>query len=324
MRLDELKYILKMKFLARIIFLVSSAAILAYVYNACSDDFIQMYEYFSFAKKLILKPKCLFSYNIAVPDYMNVKSKAQIHTVNACIFVLLMNKDLCDLITTIIQFEKNFNHKYNYPYVLMSDEEFTDEFKATIQKYTRSKIEFGFILREEWMVPEWIDEPKLVKSIDTIGKNTGYRHLCRYYSGFFFRHELTLKYEYYMRLDPHVNFPCEIKEDPFLKMVKNNISYGFVLAAPEALFTIPTLWENIKEWKTKNLKETEIDEKALSYISEDNGETLSNSLCMFYNNFEMGAFSLFRNEKYLSYFNHLDQSKGFYHERWVSRYFKVF
>ena len=155
-----MKYFFKMKFLARIIFLFSSLAVLSYVFIAFSDsdDLIQTYEYISFIKRMIIKPKCLLSYDIPVPGYMKREKPAtEQKTVNACIFILLMNKDLCDLITTVIQFEKNFNHRFNYPYVLMSDEEFTDEFKAAIQRYTRSKIEFGFISREEWMVPEWID-----------------------------------------------------------------------------------------------------------------------------------------------------------------------
>jgi alpha 1,2-mannosyltransferase len=305
----------KMKFYYRLIFKLSIVFIIFTLLNYFSDDFIQSFEYVSFVKRQIIKSKCLFNYEVNIPNYMKSKNNNNnnnVKLVNACIIIVLRNKDLCDLITTITQFEKNFNQIYNYPYVLMSDEPFDEEFKQTIVKYTQSKVEFALIPKNEWSIPDNIDKDKLKLSIDSIGKNVGYRHLCRYYSGFFWRHELTLKYDYYMRLDPHVNFPCQIKQDPFLSMLKNNQSYGFVISAPEALFTIPTLWENIRGW----IKTEPVDNKAIQFISDDNGLTLKKSLCMFYNNFEMGAFSLFRNDKYLSFFNHLDKTGGFYHERW--------
>ena len=46
--------------------------------------------------------------------------------VNACFFVLSRNQDLNDLIKTIEQIENAFNHNYNYPYVIVSDKEFTN------------------------------------------------------------------------------------------------------------------------------------------------------------------------------------------------------
>ena len=68
--------------------------------------------------------------------------KNQIKTsqsINACIFILVRNRDLHTLTNTIGLFEKQFNHKYNYPYLLVNDEQFTDEFKETIEKLTKSK-----------------------------------------------------------------------------------------------------------------------------------------------------------------------------------------
>ena len=126
--------------------------------------------------------------------------------------------------------------------------------------------------------------------------------------------EITLKYDYYMRLDPHVNFECEVNEDLFSTLVKQNKSYGFVLSSPEALFTIPTLWSHIMKWHSVNVKTNE--KNSLGFVSNDNGQTLKNSLCIFYNNFEIGSFSLFRNQKYLNFFEMLDKTGGFYNERW--------
>jgi alpha 1,2-mannosyltransferase len=274
---------------------------------------IQLFEYVSFVKRILFSPKCLFNYDLPLPKATSHHEKYSTQ-INACILLVLRNSDLCDLIKTVLKFEKNFNRKYNYPYVLLSNELFSDEFKQTIVKYTQSKVEFGLISKEEWSVPSFIDETKLKQSINKIGKSVNYRHMCRYFSGFFFRHELTLKYDYYMRLDPHVNFECEVNEDLFSVLVKQNKSYGFVLSSPEGSFTIPTLWSQIMKWHNENAKTNE--NNSLGFVSNDNGRTLKNSLCIFYNNFEMGSFSLFRNQKYLNFFKMLDKTGGFYHERW--------
>lgn len=313
---ENIRFNLKrMKFYFRLFIKLLIISIIIYVYSSI-DSFIQIFEYITYIKRLITKPKCVFSYDVPIPESV---LKTGVSTIKACIFILLRNKDLCDLINTMIQFEKNFNKKHRYPYVLVSDQVLSAEFKRTIYKYTDSKIEFGLIPKHEWSVPDWIDRTKLKQSINKIGKNEGYRHLCRYYSGFFFKHELTLKYDYYMRLDPHVNFPCQVNEDPFETLIKLNKSYGFVIAVPEARFTIPTLWDHIKKWRETNLDTG--DDHGLDYISNDNGQTLSDKNCIFYNNFEIGAFSLFRDQKYLDFFNTLDKTGGFYHERWVNTNF---
>ena len=195
--------------------------------------------------------------------------------VNACIIVLLRNSDLSDFIKTIHKFEKNFNQKHNYPYVLMNNEQFTDEFRNEIIKHTKSKIEFALIPRPHWSVPSWIDKEKFSQSLKQLHKwPSEYRQMCRFFSGFFFRHELTLKYDFFMRLDSHVHFPCEFAEDPFEKLIRENKKYGFILTNDEALFTIPTLWDSVMKW---NANGTKPNSSIVKFIKD--------SMCIFYNNF---------------------------------------
>ena len=238
--------------------------------------------------------------------------------INGCLIFLVTNKDLNQLVNLMQRLELVFNNKYNYPYILFNNEEFTNEFKSKITEYTNSKIEFGLIPKEYWNVPEWIDKKRLEKSLTKIKFSINYRQMCRFYSGFFFRHELTLKYDYYMRLDSDSEFQCEFNQDPFEKLTKNNqIKYGFILASQEGFFTMPTLWHTIKEWRNNQsiyLK----NNKAIKFISDDDGNSLNKQYCMFYNNFEMAHFSLFRSQSYLNYFNYLDKSGGFFYERWVN------
>ena len=249
---------------------------------------------------------------------------------NACILILAKNQDFVLLKKSIIAFEAQFNHKYKVPYVILSETPFWTKWKWKLQSFTSSKMEFGLIAQEQWSTPEWIDADRLNLTTDASVKNItkdnrlSYHHMCRFYSGFFFRHELTLKYDYYLRLDSHVDFPCPIGGNPFRSLVKHNKLYGFVITRSETLKYMPTLWPTIRRW----LNETgRVATRANQHVAQINS-FLNNELddyeqgeCgvgrfQFWSNFEMASFAIFRNETYLSFFDYLDKAGGFYYERW--------
>ena len=238
---------------------------------------------------------------------------------NACIIVLLRNRDLKRFIQTMTKVEKNFNNRYNYPYILFNDGNFDENFRKTIKQYTNSSIEFVELSNESWGVPDWIDQKKMNQTLEKSRFTLSYRHMCRFYAGLFYKEKATLEYDMYMRLDSDSDIPCQTDVDPFRVFQNNpNLMYGFVLTRRESFFTIPTLWKTIKDWliKDDNINKTPKTESLLELISNDNGKTLSKPFCTFYNNFEVGRFSMFRNELYNSYFDHLDKAGGFYYERW--------
>ena len=142
-------------------------------------------------------------------------------SINACILVLCQESDIHNVIHLVQQFEFNFNKHYNYPYIFFNNNPFTLKFKHEINKYTSSLIEFAQIDDEHWRLPEWIDHMRLLKSLWHIGFSIGYRRMCRFYSGFFHKHKLTLKYDYFMRLDDDSKFNDYVVRDPFLKLQKN-------------------------------------------------------------------------------------------------------
>ena len=47
---------------------------------------------------------------------------------NAAIVMLARNSDLNDVASSMKQLEDRFNHRFNYPWVLLNDEPFTEEF----------------------------------------------------------------------------------------------------------------------------------------------------------------------------------------------------
>ena len=205
---------------------------------------------------------------------------SQNESIKGCIIILSRESDIDRIRNLIKNVDLTFNKKYKYPFVLFNDEEFSNNFKNEIIKHTNSTIEFGLIPKEHWNVPSWINETRLNESVHKIGHSVRYRQMCRFNSGFFFQHELFLKYDYFMRLDSDSGFECELNEDPFKRLKKNNQKYSFIL--------------------------------------DDNGQSLNGQTCIFYNNFEMAHFSVFRNRDYLNYFHSLDKTGGFFYERWVN------
>jgi len=145
------------------------------------------------------------------------------------------------------------------------------------------------------------------------GGSLPYRNMCRFNSGFFFRHQLLDKYQFYWRVEPDVKFYCTLNYDPFLFMADEGKKYGFTIALPEYIATIPTLWDAVKEFVRENPELVERD-NAMGFLSDDAGATYNN--CHFWSNFEIADLDLWRSEPYMKFFEHLDSKGGFYYERW--------
>jgi mannosyltransferase len=137
--------------------------------------------------------------------------------VNGAFVVLARNKELDGVIQSIKSIERHFNRWYHYPYVFLNDGEFNSTFKETVQNYTSGPCEFGKVGPEMWGFPDWAD-PKVAKEgIAKQGDNAimyggmeSYHAMCRFYSGFFYKHELLAKYEWYWRLEPEIKYFCDI------------------------------------------------------------------------------------------------------------------
>ncbi|OIR58723.1 MAG: alpha-1,2-mannosyltransferase [Amphiamblys sp. WSBS2006] len=237
----------------------------------------------------------------------------------AVVFVLTRNCDLVPMVQTMRNFEKRFNSRYRYPYLFLNDEEFTEEFKKTIRGETAALVEFGTVPEAEWSVPEWVDKKKLDESFKRkkkegvmFGDKMSYHHMCRFNAGFFFNHPLIMKYDYYWRIEPDVQFHCDLQYDPFLYMKKNNKEYGFNIMLTEFESTIPTLWKETVSFMDKNPGHAPFKDKTLKLFMDGS----KYNLCHFWSNFEIASLHLWRSEAYMAYFNHLDKAGGMFYERW--------
>jgi alpha 1,2-mannosyltransferase len=262
-------------------------------------------------------------YKIPVPEDYYVPDNftaASGRRANAAIVMLARNTDLNGIIVSMKQMEDRFNKKFRYPYVFLNEEEFSSEFQSRIRELTDASVEFGLIPREHWYQPDSIDEEKasaaraeMVKNQVIYGGSVPYRNMCRFNSGFFYRHPLLDKYRYYWRVEPDVKFFCDLDYDPFLIMQDQNKVYGFTVSLYEYEATIPTLWQAVKDFIHDHPNLVSPD-NAMAFLSDDGGETYNR--CHFWSNFEIGDLDLWRSESYRKFFDYLDEKGGFYYERW--------
>lgn len=121
-------------------------------------------------------------------------------------------------------------------------------------------------------------------------------------------------------------------------MAQNRKVYGWVITIVETPNTIPSLFQNITQWRNSvekansglakfgsPLKLVDYHQKGSlwDFFIKDPDNTLRGrrdakeeyNLCHFWTNFEIGDLRFFRGKEYQSLFNHLDKAGGFYTER---------
>lgn len=242
------------------------------------------------------------------------------HRANATLVMLARNSDLNGVISSVEQLEARFNRKFNYPWVFLNDEPFSTDFKRRVSVLTDADVSFGLVPREDWVQPDWIDEGraqegrnKLVRQGVIYGGSVSYRNMCRFNSGFFFRHELLTPYKWYWRVEPDVRYYCDLDYDPFLFMEDRDKVYGFTIAMPEWEPTIPSLWSTVKDFIAEHPQYVSPD-NAMDFLSDNAGD--SYNMCHFWSNFEIADMDFWRSEAYTKFFEYLEKTGGFYYERW--------
>ncbi|MCJ1298685.1 alpha-1,2-mannosyltransferase (Kre5) [Hypocenomyce scalaris] len=278
---------------------------------------------------------------------------------NAAFVVLARNQELDGVIQSVKSIERHFNRWFHYPYVFLNDDVFNSTFKETITNYTSGTVEFGTIDPSMWGYPNWVDHNVAREGIRKQGDAAimyggmeSYHHMCRFYSGFFYKHELLQKYEWYWRLEPEIKYFCDITYDPFIHMARANKTYGFTIAVKELKETVPNIFRYASAYKRKHnitsqgLWEMFIEpppEKPTSLPTDDpkykpplpeeilgpepgqggisdvdpeamEGETYN--MCHFWSNFEIARLDWFRSKEYEDFFEMMDRSGGFWMERW--------
>lgn len=235
----------------------------------------------------------------------------------AALVALVRNSDLFGLRLAIRQIEDRFNKRYNYPYIFVNDVPFSEEFKRGVRDLTNAHVSFGELDGESWQIPGWIDRQRYedVKRTASYphGDKDSYRKMCRFQSGYLHRHPLLKNLDYYWRIEPDVEYYCDIDYDPFRFMKEKGIKYGWNIAMTEFMGTIPTLWNTTMDFIHQHPEALAAGNMA-EWLAD--GRTGGYNGCHFWSNFEIVDLSLYRSKQYQMYFDYLDQAGGFFYERW--------
>jgi mannosyltransferase len=254
---------------------------------------------------------------------------AQSRRPNGVIYILLKPSRIAEATVALRNVEDRFNRRLKYPYVLfMGEDEFgaiTDEVRDKVSWITEGRATFAAISNEAWGVPPSLDMSLVNDSVRNIGFTLGYRSMCRYYSGWFWRHPALLKYDWLWRLDTDIVFHCDVPYDPIEHMISKKALYGFVQISLDATWVQPTLASNVSSFLAENAHIVPKDanlgfvwDGAAAIQKAMAGEAGSDEWtkeCM-YNNFEISHRSVWESEIYTKFFNFLDRTGGFFYERW--------
>ncbi|CBY01684.1 hypothetical protein IAQ61_003491 [Plenodomus lingam] len=247
--------------------------------------------------------------------------------INATILSLVRNEELKDLLQSMHDLERTWNHKFNYPWTFFNDKPFTKEFKEKTRAATNAEVRYELVPPEHWEIPSWINMDLYSESVALFGKKVqymgmkSYHQMCRWNSGMFSQHPALKDIQYYWRVEPNVHFFCDVDYDVFAWMQDHNKTYGFNINLYDSPESVITLWpetkkfiednpgyvhpNNAREWLEDDKRRPENAEKARGY-----------STCHFWSNFEIGDLNFWRSKKYRDFFDHLDRAGGFFYERW--------
>ncbi|KAL1919404.1 uncharacterized protein VTP21DRAFT_2097 [Calcarisporiella thermophila] len=238
----------------------------------------------------------------------------------AAIVTYARNDQLHRVRPTMRNIEDSFNAQHGYPYIIFSDEDFSDEFKELVSSLPKNaSVIFKKIPEELWGYPKWINMEKANATRQAMkgilyGDSEFYRLQSRFLAGTMFKDPIFQNYDYFWRFEPGSEFLCSLSYDPFEFMHKNGIKYTFSVSMYEYHDTIPTLWRTMQEFAEKNSDLVYQGEDGIrKFMLNEQGDF---NLCHFWTNFLIGDLKFFRGEQYTKYFDFLDKSGGIFYERW--------
>eukprot|EP01135_Chromosphaera_perkinsii_P002530 Nk52_evm46s224 gene=Nk52_evmTU46s224 len=260
--------------------------------------------------------------------FSSSSSRGSEGTFSPVIIVLTQEKRYSRLKITIEQFEKTFNSKFNYPYVFLNDVAFSEKYKSRVKKLTNGSVQFVHIKGDAWNIPSHIDMNRvergkrhmyLLNPGTPYWNSTTYRQMCRFQSGPLYMLKELEPYNWFWRLDDDVHYFCNLDYDPIDYLRQRGMVYGFSITIKEVMSTVTSFYSVARNFFAfKGLKYV-TDAPWFGFFEQKAKQqhtTPRFNGCHFWTNMEIGSLDFFRGEGYQSYFRHLDNSGGFFYERW--------
>ncbi|KAI8644387.1 nucleotide-diphospho-sugar transferase [Parasitella parasitica] len=231
-------------------------------------------------------------------------------------------KSLSDLRQTMRTIEDVFNKHYNYPYVVFTDDDLSNEYKELVAAVTRGNVQFEKVDRYEYGYSNTTDQFRAYlarKSLPNSEENTQeFRFKSRLMAGTIFNHAIFDKLDYFWRFEPGSEYMCPIDFDPFQYMLDNQKEISYSIATYEKQETAPSLFKTVLKFKKKHPEwhpTTDVeDESLLSLMTNEKGEY---NRCFFWNNFQIAKTSFFKSAAYQAFFEFIEKEQGIFYEQWA-------
>lgn len=112
---------------------------------------------------------------------------------SAVLVMLARNTEVSGAVASVRSVQEQFNDNFGYPWVFLNDVEWSEEFKKKVGHAVGDGVDVKFetIPTEMWGYPEWIDQEKAKRNMQSMkqqgiqyGGSESYRHMCRFQSGY--------------------------------------------------------------------------------------------------------------------------------------------
>ncbi|KAJ1986465.1 hypothetical protein EDC05_006283 [Coemansia umbellata] len=243
---------------------------------------------------------------------------------NGCFVLVTRTISLTKVRRTMFDVEKRFNNRFNYPYVFLSEQPFSETFQRSVRKMTNASVIFGLINGEYWQYPEWINMDRAERAAeawadanDVSADRSGWRHMVRFWAAPVAMHPALHQFKYMWRLEPGSHYTCDFTYDPFDYMQSHGLSYGFAISMEAMPDTVPTLWDAALEYIQSSKPQ---GENSLGWLISQptwKSQYLHYNRCEFLTNFELVDLDFIRSEEYQQLFDYLDRKSGIYYEHWT-------
>jgi mannosyltransferase len=77
--------------------------------------------------------------------------------INATILSLVRNEELHDMLQSMRDLERTWNHKFIYPWTFFNDKPLTKDFKEATRAATNAEVRYELVPAERWDIPSWIN-----------------------------------------------------------------------------------------------------------------------------------------------------------------------
>ncbi|KAI8978157.1 nucleotide-diphospho-sugar transferase [Pilobolus umbonatus] len=206
-------------------------------------------------------------------------------------FVKTDHRSLSKLKMTMRDIEDQFNRPFQYPYIIFSDQEFSDDFRELVSAMTSASVVLQTVGPDLYGYPFHTDRHRAAQSrmrlnSTMFGDSEDYRFQSRFMAGTIFRHPILQQIDYVWRFEPGAEYTCPMKDDLFQFMLDNHKITSFSMALYEYEETVTTLYDTVISFTRQYPQWIQPSTNSLWNFILDN-ETHSFNYCHFWNNFQV-------------------------------------